>query len=108
VTIPANTLTYFSLPETTPVSVRDLFGAAVTYLKAIGKNGSLTDLPVSGQLEPGKAYIVKVSRSSTLTAKDEAPAISDVMFNDNAVANGGTVSLVVKEGKPRKAQSHSK
>jgi len=102
VTIPANTLTYFSLPETTPVSVRDLFGDAVTYVKAIGKNGSLTDVPVSGQIEPGKAYIVKVSRSITLTAKDEAPEISEVKFNDNAVTNGGTVPRVVKEGETPK------
>ena len=101
-TIPADTFTYFSLPGTTPVSVRDLFGNAVTYLKAIGKNGSLTDVPVTGQIEPGKAYIVKVSRSITLTAKDEAPVISDVKFNGGAVANGGTVPLVVKEGETPK------
>jgi len=47
-------------------------------------------------------------RFTVLVTEDKAPVISDVKFNDNEVADGETVYLVVKEGETRKAQSRSK
>ena len=103
-TIPAKTTTYFSLPQINPVSVKDLFGDSVASLSVIGPQGLTSKVPVTGQIEPGKVYVVVLNKSVTVSAmaKDEAPVISDVTFNGDAVANGGTVSLVVKEGETPK------
>jgi len=41
-------------------------------------------------------------RFTVMVTEDKAPVISEVKFNDNAVADGETVSLVVKEGETPK------
>jgi len=51
---------------------------------------------------------VSLYRFTVMVTVDKAPVISEVKFNGDAVADGGTVYLVVKEGETPKAQSHSK
>jgi len=51
------------------------------------------------QIEAGDTANQKTTYSFTVkVTEDKAPVISEVKFNDNAVANGETVPLVVKEG----------
>jgi len=60
-----------------------------------------------GETEVSIIAVDKLDQLSTYSftvkvTEDKAPVISDVKFNDNAVANGETVPLVVKEGETPK------
>jgi len=68
--IPANVSTYMSIPQTDAIDVEELFGDAIVSLKVVDVGGVARDVK-SGTMEPGKAYIVILNKSMTISLPAE-------------------------------------
>lgn len=100
IAILASKSAYFTLPDVDAVGIQELFGAAAKSVRVINIGGLASNVPLTGQIEPGKVYLVQLNRNATVTinAEENTMNISKLQSKGEAVAKNKTMNLTILGG----------